>query len=114
MTLKRFKLSNENFSHKGGLSDEPCNLVARYVFAGSCSNGSMLPIHGSMRENLNGGDEDDLSDSGCSGIFICIPGCCACTAGMVLNMGLALRVESVPVPAALNSRLAAHDSQHVT
>ena len=99
---------------RGGIDYESCNLVAGNVSFGPFRDGRMLPVHGSMRENLNGGDEDDLSDSGCSGIFICIPGCCACTAGMVLNMGLALRVESVPVPAALNSRLAAHDSQHVT
>ena len=57
---------------RGGIDYEPCNLVAGNVSLGPFRDGRVLPVHGSLWENLNGGDKDDLSDSGCSGFFICI------------------------------------------
>jgi hypothetical protein len=47
----------------------------------------VLPLHGGLRQDIRqtGGDIDDLSDSGCSGLLVCLFGRGLDTAGMVLK-----------------------------
>ena len=67
--------------------NEPWILVSGDVSLRHCSNGSRRPVLYSLRENIKrrGDGNYDLCDSGCSDIFVRLPGRGACTTGMVLT-----------------------------
>ncbi len=76
----------KNFMCKGGISDESCNLAARNVYPGPRGDGSLLPVYGSVRENLN--DEvvnHDLCDRSGSSVPVRVSGRGPYQAGMVLT-----------------------------
>ena len=63
-------------------------FVAMFLL-GLGDDGTVLPLHGGLRQNIRqtGGDIDDLSDSGCSGLLVCLSGRGPDTTGMVLRKG---------------------------
>jgi hypothetical protein len=64
-------------------------LSAGDVSVGRCIDGTILAVHESLQENIE--DEidtnDDLPDSRCSGLFVCLAGGGPDPTGMVLIQG---------------------------
>jgi hypothetical protein len=61
-------------------------MVAGHVSFGPGNDGAVLSLHDGLRQGIRqtGGDIDDLFNSGCSDLLVCLFGRGPDTAGMVL------------------------------